>query len=147
MKIGYGHHSWHNADIDSTGRKQAQDWFFAEWNFWKIDINKESEVNFYLEPRWYVNNGEFIQAKDIYNSDDPVAFGELSLHVIGNYNKISWDLRPYIQTASDAYRYGIKSEICYSIKEWVGVFLSVDYYTTDEDDRTMIGIGLMFKFK
>ncbi len=149
LKVGYGHHSWHNVDLDSAGWKQAQDWLFLEWNFLDIELNKdkEYEINLYLEPRWYFNNGEFIQAKNFYERDDPTAFAELAVHVVGNYRRFSWDLRPYIQTASDAYRYGIKSEVCYSIKEYLGIFISADYYATDEDDRTMIGIGLMIKFK
>ncbi len=147
LKIGYGHHSWHNADIDSTGRKQAQDWFFAEWNFWEVNIDESSKVNFYLEPRWYFNNGEFIQAKTIYDSDDPTAFAEASLRVAGNYHKLSWNLRPYAQFASDAYRYGVQGEISYSITNYLAFFIDANYYSTDVEDRMMIGIGIMFKFK
>lgn len=149
FKVGYGHHSWHNVDMDSAGWKQAQDWLFLEWNFWDIEIDKDKkyEANFYLEPRWYFNNGEFIQAKDFYDRDDPTAFAEISLHAIGNYKKLSWDIRPYFQLATDAYRFGVESEISYSIKKYLAAFISVDYYATDEDDRTMIGIDLMIKFK
>ena len=148
LKIGYGHHSWHNADVDSPHNSgRAQDWLFADFYFWELS-DERWRINFALAPRIFLGNDEPINRKLAYESDEPTAWGELAVRVTGAfYEKIAFNLKPYIQLSSDGGRYGILAELHYNVTNNFSFFVDAHYFTTDFDDDLKVGIGTIIKFK
>lgn len=143
LKIGSTHHSWHNADIESPhSRGRSQDSVFAELYFARLD-----QIKFYLEPRYYLHNAEPLEIKTIYTRDEPGASGELALRVLGNYDRFSSTIRPYVQTSWDTNRYGIYGEVTYTISDFLSIFVDGEYYTVNGEHRETLAIGLAIKFK
>lgn len=147
LKIGYGHHSWHNADIDSPDNDgRAQDWIFADFLFWQPEISESFSLEFHLKPRLFVNNKEPIALKELYSDGEETAFAETMLRISGEWRRLNFDIDPYVQFASGIYRYGIHCETSFKITEIFSIFSDFEYYNC-EDYRLMVSFGILLKFK
>lgn len=148
LDVGYGHHSWHNADeLSPRESGRSQDWFFAELNFASINLNDQNRLELFLKPQYYVQNGEPIEIKTIYEVDDPQAFAKISLGAKLNYGGLAVELWPYLQIANGPDRYGLKAEISYPLYKAFSAFGDLHYYAVDGEDRWIIGIGISIAFK
>lgn len=152
LRIGYGHHSWHNVDQDAPdvgGR--AQDWFFAEIDFARHESRKEGKtiwsLNFQLKPKVFWNNKEPTAIKELYDKDYHRAFAELDLPVSLKLDCLEVHLTPYWQFAGGLDRYGVRGEL--DVKIWKGIWLFADghYYRSGSQDRLIVGLGVMIRFK
>ena len=152
FRIGYGHHSWHNVDQDAPdvgGR--AQDWFFAEWDFFHDEYIEDGKtvlsVNLQIKPKFFWNNKEPTAIKELYEKDYHRAFAELDLPMDLKLDCLEVHLTPYWQFAGGLDRYGVRSEL--DVKVWKGVWLFADghYYRSGSQDRWIVGLGLMLRFK
>lgn len=152
LRVGYGHHSWHNVDQDAPdvgGR--AQDWFFAEWDFLKYEYREDDEtvlrVNLQIKPKIFWNNKEPTAIKELYEKDYHRAFAELDMPMDLTMDCLEIHLTPYWQFSGGLDRYGVRGEV--DVKVWKGIWLFADghYYRSGSQDRLIVGLGLMLRFK
>ncbi len=148
LDVGCGHHSWHNTDeLSPNSAGRSQNWFFMELNFWNINLGGENYLDLFLKPQYYVQNGEPIEIKTIYDGDEPSAYAKISLGAKLNYGGLALELWPYLQISNGPDRYGIKAEISYPLYKGFSAFGDLHYYAVDGEDRWMIGIGIIVRFK
>lgn len=148
LNVGYGHHSWHNADdLSPKSSGRSQDWFFLEMNFWNIHFDDENRLELYLKPQYYVGNDEPAELKIIYDGDESAAYAKISLGAKLNYGKLMLELWPYAEFADGPDRYGLKAEISYPLYKAFSAFGDLHCFYIDGEDRWMIGIGISIKFK
>lgn len=148
LNVGYGHHSWHNADeLSPNSAGRSQDWLFTELNFWSIDLGDQNRLALFLKPQYYIGNGEPVEIKTIYENDDPEAFAKISLGAKLNYGSLAVELWPYLQISNGPDRYGVKAEISYPLYKAFSAFGDLHYYAVNSEDRWVIGIGISIAFK
>ncbi len=138
VEVGYGHHSWHNADQNSPFGGERQDWLMADWNFYD---------NFHLLPKIFLANTHPMEFKTIYSNNEPSARFELAIKGIFNWQKTRLEISPYAQTDNNKFLYGARAEISYSIYKNVSLFSDAHYRLTENDDRIMASVGVALKFK
>lgn len=147
LGIGYGHHSWHNADADTpNGRGRTQDWIFADFNFLDWEIGGLKTV-FYLESRYLPHNTDPIEIKNVYHRDDPTALAEAALPIYSQWGRFDAQLRPYVLFSKEVNRYGISGEASFELTSFLSVFTEANYYTALGEDRYLIAVGISIKFK
>lgn len=147
LKVGYGHHSWHNADIDTpNGRGRSQDWLFADFNFLNWNIG-DLKTDFHLKPRYFLNNSAPIEIKDVYHHDEPTAIAEIALPIYGEWERFDGCLNPYAQFSKEVNRYGVSGELSFELTSFLSVFAEADYYTVTGESRYLIAVGISIMFK
>lgn len=138
LKVGYGHHSWHNADVDTPDNGgRTQDWLLAELNFWGP---------LFLETKLFLGNSHPIEARDFYDGSETEALYEVALAVRGQLWKFDYRLRPYFQASSKSSCYGIDAEVIFPVLKQFSVFADCHYHRSEED-RLMVGVGVIVKFR
>lgn len=146
--IGYGHHSWHNADVDSPNNEgRQQDWLFAQFHHFRFWSCSESRLDIYSEIRFYLNNKQPIEIKDRYGNDEEAAHTQIGFRVRLQWHEWLTDFRPYWQISYNHSLFGFRNEFAYSINNKFSLFLETDYYRIHNEDRSQIAIGTMAKFK
>ncbi|TSC89744.1 MAG: hypothetical protein G01um10143_234 [Parcubacteria group bacterium Gr01-1014_3] len=148
LDVGFGHHSWHNADEHSPSESgRSQNWFSMELNFWNISLGGENHLDLFLKPLYYVQNAEPAELKTIYDGDESAAYAKISLGAKLNYGSLDLQLWPYAEFSDGPDRYGLKAEISYPLYRGFSAFGDLHYFTIDNEDRWMIGIGIIIRFK
>ncbi len=143
LKVGFTHHSWHNADVESPhSGGRSQDSVFADIYFAKLD-----RIELHLKPRFYFHGGEPLEIKTVYAGNEPGVSGELALCVSGDYGRFSGILEPYIQTSWGVNRYGVLGEVDYALNRNLSLFVESQYYTDGEENRKVVAVGMNVKFK
>ena len=148
LDVGFGHHSWHNADeisVNANGR--SQDWFFVVANLWSFDLGDHDRLSLFLKPQYFVSNDEPAELKTIYDGDEATTYAKISLGAKLNYGKLTMELWPYAEFADGPDRYGLKAEVSYPLYKAFSAFGDLHYFYIDGEDRWMIGIGISIKFK
>ncbi|KKU85003.1 MAG: hypothetical protein UY12_C0014G0013 [Parcubacteria group bacterium GW2011_GWA2_47_8b] len=139
LEVGFGHHSWHNADKDSPqfGGNQ-QNWLVTDYNF---------SDGLHLLPKVFLANTHPIEFKTVYSDNEPSARFELAVKGVFDWQKTHWEISPYAQTGGNKYLYGAKCEISYPLCKNVSLFGDVDYRLIENDGRLMASIGIALKFE
>ncbi len=151
LEVGWSHHSWHNADIDTpNNRGRSQDALFAKFNFYDLELGDSDVIKFYLDGRWFTHNGEPIEVKDVYGSGEPKAVAEIALPIRAEVGHFDFGLRPYTQFAEGVRRYGSSGEVVFHLSKTFAFFVDGSFYTTnapDNEEIYMVGAGVLIKLR
>ncbi len=148
LYFGYGHHSWHNADDDAPRNKgRAQDWLFAEWNFYEIGADSNPILKFFLRGQYFANNTQPIQYKNRYDyDDDPVALCEFRFGMKFSAERLKLEAWPYIQLSEDQSRYGLRAFASYDILSNIAVFSDYEGFSSGGERIHIAAVGLLVRF-
>lgn len=150
FRLGYGHHSWHNADVDGPSNGRQQDWALANYYFGQSKLGPV-EIQFWGEIRGYFKNNYPAEIKDLYvGYDELTAQIEFVLPFRVKFYGFVIDLLPSQQFTSREFsdsRFELKAELSYPLSEVLIVFSNIWYYRIHGEDRLSVGIGLGIKFK
>lgn len=154
LRIGYGHHSWHNADAKFRGvGGKSQDWLFFELDVLKhkytYDGKTDFEINFQVKPKLFLNNRDPSAIKKLYNRNEYHAIAALEIPIDMAFcdDWAELHLKPYWMLSRGSDRYGIWGEFDFKIYKGIWVYADGQYYRAGSSSREQLGIGVMLRFK
>ncbi len=148
ISVGYGHHSWHNIDVNAAKYYgHDQNWLLARFDLPKIDFDQRCWIRASFEPCWFSSNRAPILEKSTYGPGEENAFAMTAFPIVGGIYDFGFELKPYIQYGHIHHRCGVSGEFIYNFTDFVAGFISVDYYEVAGVNRDAIGIGMMLRLK
>jgi len=149
ISVGYGHHSWHNIDVDSaTLIGHQQDMLFARFDLPMIEFDDADYLRFSLKTTYFISNGSPIFLKDIYIPNEVKAWSMIGAPIIGRFHEFYFEILPYVQFADGAQRVGISADFEYEVTPFLAPFISIEFLESSNGrSQSAIGIGLKVKLK
>lgn len=149
ISVGYGHHSWHNIDVDIAKYVgHQQDWALLRIDAPKLNLGESSWIRASVEPYYFMGNKEPILIKDMYGPSEEHARYMLALPLIGAVGDFDFEIKSYVQFGKQNRRYGMSAEFVYNFTPFFAAFASVEYFFNPNGKaQDQEGVGIMLRLK
>ncbi len=149
INIGWGHHSWHNIDVDVARYVgHQQDWALVRIDAPTFTLGEHAWIRASIEPHYFMGNKEPLLIKDMYGPVEDHARTMLALPLVGVIDSFAFEVKPYVQFGKHDRRYGVAAEFIYNFTSYFAVSLSGEYFeSTNGRYQDMEAVGIKLRLK